>query len=117
MMRTLGWWFGLVAVAVTAGCGDGGGAMLACTLGTGTSKSCFEISTNTSGNVAAAKMDCTNGGGVASDTCPRDGADGACRMTTTSGSVTISETFWYYSGNGATEMKSCVDAGNTWIAP
>jgi hypothetical protein len=111
---------GLLAVTAAAGCGGGsGGAMLACTMTTGTSRTCFEIysSIAAAGGEAAAKMDCVNGGGVASDICPRDGADGGCKMTQSQGGITQSTTFWYYTGNAASEMQGCVSSGGTWIAP
>ena len=116
--RLARWSVLLAIVSISAaGCGGSSGTQFACTVGTGTSKTCFEISTNTTGNVSAAQMDCTNSGGVSSTTCSLDGADGACKMTTTSGSVSITETFWYYAGDAANEMQSCASGGGTWIAP
>jgi hypothetical protein len=104
---------------VAAGCGGSSGGGTACTTGSGTSQSCFEIyaSTATPDSIAQAKMDCTSGGGIASDTCPRAGADGACKMTDAQGGISVSITTWYYAGDAAGEMQSCASGGGTWIAP
>ena len=105
------------------GCGSsssgGGAATTACTTGTGTSKVCFELSTNSAavGGVAAAKSDCTQSGGVVSDTCSHVGADGGCKATVTSGTVSVTTTFWYYTGSASSEMSSCTSGGDTWISP
>jgi hypothetical protein len=108
---------------IGAGCGSGGGGSsggtIACTSGSGTSQTCFEIyaSDTTAAAIAAAKMDCTNGGGVASDMCTHAGADGACKMDDSQTGVTDTVTTWYYAGDAASEMQACTSGGDTWIAP
>jgi hypothetical protein len=104
------------------GCGSssgGGGATTACTVGADTTRTCIETSSNAAvaTGVAQAKTDCTNGGGVASDACSHVGADGGCKMTLTSGSITLSTTIWSYTGSPTSEMDSCTSGGNTWISP
>jgi hypothetical protein len=119
LLRTLA----LFAI-VAAGCGSGdsggsGGGTFACTNVSGTSPTCFEIyaSNATASGIASAKGDCTNGGGVASDICPRAGADGACQMDDSQTGATATVTTWYYAGNAASEMQACLGGGDTWIAP
>ena len=86
----------LAFVALTAaGCGSGdSGGTVACTNVSGTSQTCFEIyaSNTTAAGIASAKTDCTNGGGVASDMCPRAGADGACKSDASQTGVTATVT-------------------------
>jgi hypothetical protein len=116
MKRTVVWWLGMAAI-LGAGCGDSGGTA-ACTQGSGTGKTCIEYSVSgSSGNVDQIKASCTQGGGVASDTCVRTGADGACRMTAGGNGVSVSLTTWYYAANAASEMQSCASGGGTWISP
>ncbi|MEP6655476.1 MAG: hypothetical protein ABJA82_19075 [Myxococcales bacterium] len=92
---------------------------IACTSGSGTSKTCFEIyaSNTTAAGTASAKADCTNRGGVASDMCSHAGADGACKVDASQSGVTASFTTWYYAGNAASEMQACTAGGNNWVAP
>jgi len=119
-MRARSVWSVLFVLISAAGCGGGSsGATVACTSGTGTSQSCFEIyASNAAGSgAAAAKMDCTNSGGVASDMCSHAGADGGCKTDVSQGGVTASLTTWYCSGNAASEMQACTSNGDTWIAP
>jgi hypothetical protein len=113
-----------VFALAAAGCGGGSssGTKFACTNGSGTSQTCFEIfaSSAQAGGVDQAKMDCTNGGGVASDTCSHVGADGACKTDLSGNGVTASLTSWYYSGDATTkadEMSACTGNGDTWISP
>jgi len=119
LVRTLA-----LLVLIAAGCGSengagSGGQTVACTNVSASSPTCFEIyaSNTTPAGIAAARTDCTNGGGVASDTCPRAGADGACEMDDSQTGVTASVTTWYYAGDAATEMQDCLNGGDTWIAP
>jgi len=106
-----------------AGCGSSSsGAKFACTNGSGTSQTCIEITASSAqaGGVDQAKMDCTNGGGVASDTCSHVGADGACKTDLSQNGVTATFTSWYYSGDATTkadEMSACTSNGDTWISP
>ena len=103
-----------------AGCGgENSGGTFACTNVKGTSPICFEIyaSITTAAGIATSKADCTNGGGVASDVCPRAGADGACKMDASQGGGTAWVATWYYAGNAASEMQSCAKRGDTWIGP
>ena len=106
---------------VAAGCGSsgGGGATTACTQGSGAAKTCIETYSSyaVSGGVAQAKTDCTNGGGVASDTCSHAGADGGCKIAESSGGITASFTSWYYAGNASTEMANCSSGGGVWVMP
>jgi len=106
--------FGLL----TPGCGDSGGTT-ACTTGMGNAKVCIETSASMTavGGIDAAKRDCTNAGGVVSDTCSHVGADGGCRTTVAAGNVSLSTTTWYYAGNAAAEMSNCTGGGSTWISP
>jgi hypothetical protein len=116
---------GVLAVALAfAGCGGAGDVSTACTTGTGATRTCFELATNVvaPGGVAQAATDCMNGGGVASTTCPRAGADGGCRMTVVSGAVMESITLWFYAGKAAQEMADCANGNangqtSTWISP
>jgi hypothetical protein len=112
---------GLLALLaiIAAGCGGSSGGTTACTMGSGTSQTCAEIyaSTATAAGLAQYNMDCTNQGGVPSATCPRAGADGACKLANSANGVSVSVTTWYYAGNAANEMQSCTSAGGTWIAP
>jgi hypothetical protein len=102
-----------------AGCGEGG-ATTACTLGTGATRVCLEIWTNTPapGGLPQAQADCTNGGGVASTTCSHVGADGGCRTSLVSGDIMETTTQWFYAGMASSEMASCEKgSGNTWVSP
>jgi hypothetical protein len=102
-----------------AGCGEGG-ATTACTLGTGATRVCLEIWTNTpaSGGLQKAEADCTNDGGVASTTCSHVGADGGCGMSIVSGAIMEKTTQWFYAGMASSEMASCLQgSGNTWVSP
>jgi len=111
---------GALFLAVTGcGSGGGGGGTSACTQGSGTAKTCLETYSSyvVSGGVAQAKADCTNGGGVASDTCAHAGADGGCKLTESSGGITFSFTTWYYTGNASTEMAACSSGAGVWVAP
>ena len=117
MKRTVVWWLGLAAI-LGAGCGDDGGTA-ACTQGSGTSRTCIEYSA--SGAATASfdqiKASCTQGGGVASATCPRMGADGGCRTTASGNGFSVSITTWYYAASTASEMQSCASSSGTWISP
>jgi hypothetical protein len=108
----------LLAVA----CNVHGSTTTACTLGTGPSQTCVEVWTNvsTSQSIATAENDCTNNGGVVSNACSHDGADGGCKTTTTSSGVSISTTVWYYSGVAGTvdtEMSNCAQSRGNWLSP
>ena len=99
-----------------------GSTTTACTLGTGPSQTCLEVWTNvsTSQSITAAENDCTNNGGVLSNACSHDGADGGCKTTKTSSGVSVSTTVWYYSGVAETvdtEMSNCAQSSGTWISP
>jgi hypothetical protein len=99
-----------------------GSTTTACTLGTGPSQTCVEVWTNvsTSQSITTAENDCTNNGGVVSNACSHDGADGGCKTTTTSSGVSVSTTVWSYSGVAdtiATEMSNCSQGGGTWLSP
>jgi len=99
-----------------------GSTTIACTLGTGPSQTCVEVWTNvsTSQTITTAENDCTNNGGVVSNTCSHDGADGGCKTTTTSSGISVSKTVWFYSGVAETvdtEMSDCAQSGGTWLSP
>lgn len=99
-----------------------GSTTTACTLGTGPNQTCVEVWTNvsTSQSITTAEDDCTNNGGVISNACLHDGADGGCKTTTTSSGFSVSTTVWYYSGVAETvntEMSNCAQGGGTWISP
>jgi hypothetical protein len=113
----------LLVVLLAVGC-DGlhGSTTTACTLGAGPSQTCVEVWSNvsTSQIIATAESDCTNKGGVVSNACSRDGADGGCQTTTTSSGISASTTVWYYSGSAETvdtEMSNCAQSGGTWLSP
>lgn len=112
---------GLVVI-IGAGCGggsSGGGGTAACANGAGTSRTCDEIyqSNATAASLARLMADCTGAGGVASDTCSHTSADGGCKVAESNSGISTAVTTWYYAGNGASEMQSCIKAGGTWIAP
>jgi hypothetical protein len=99
-----------------------GSTTTACTVGTGPSQTCVEVWTNvsTSQSITTAENDCTNNGGVVSNACSHDGADGGCKTTTTSSGVSVSTTVWYYSGVPETidmESSNCAQNGGTWLSP
>ena len=113
----------LLVPLLAAGCNVvHGSTTTACTLGTGTSQTCVEVWTNlsTSQSITTAENECSNKGGVISNACSRDGADGGCKKTTTSAGVSVSTTVWYFSGVAETvdaEMSSCTQNGGTWVSP
>jgi len=99
-----------------------GSTTTACTVGTGPTQTCVEVWTNvsTSQSLATAENDCVNNGGIVSNACSHDGADGGCKSTASSSGISTSTTFWYYSGVAATvdtEMSNCAQSGGTWISP
>ena len=99
-----------------------GSTTTACTVGTGTSQTCVEVWTNisTSQTITTAENDCANNGGVVSNACSHDGADGGCKKTTTTAGISVSTTVWYYSGVAdtvGTETSSCAQNGATWVSP
>jgi len=99
-----------------------GSTTTACTVGTGPTQTCVEVWTNvsTSQTITAAENECSNNGGVISNACSRDGADGGCKKTTTSSGVSVSTTAWYYSGVAETvdaAMSTCTQNGGTWLSP
>ncbi len=99
-----------------------GSTTTACTKGTGASQTCVEVTTNvaTSQTLTEAQNECTTNGGVVSNACSHDGADGGCRTTTTSAGISVSTTIWYYSGvadTADTEASSCGQNGGSWLAP
>lgn len=113
---------GALVAPVAVGCDVLHGSTTACTVGSGPSQTCVEVSTNvsTSQSITAAQNDCTNNGGVISNVCPRDGADGGCKTTTTTAGITVSTTVWYYSGVPETadsEAAGCGQNAGTWISP
>ena len=99
-----------------------GSTTTACTVGTGPSQTCVEVWTNvsTSQSLTTAENECMNNGGVVSNACSRDGADGGCKTTKTSSGVSVSTTVWYFSGVAETvdtEMSNCTQNGGTWLSP
>jgi hypothetical protein len=97
----------------SSGCGDNS-TSFACLLGTGTTQLCIETTITPPSGPA----DC--GGGTHVDSCPRAGADGACIHSFSSGSASLSQTIWYYSGTAgetSQEMSDCTNNGGTWIQP
>ena len=99
-----------------------GSTTTACTIGTGPSQTCVEVWTNvsTSQSLTTAENECMNNGGVVSNACSRDGADGGCKTTKTSSGVSVSTTVWYFSGVAETvdtEMSNCTQNGGTWLSP
>jgi len=99
-----------------------GSTTTACTMGAGPSQTCVEVWSNVSTSQAntSAQNDCTNNGGVVSNSCSRDGADGGCKKSSTTSGVEVSTTLWYYSGaddTAAAEASKCAEAGGTLLAP
>jgi hypothetical protein len=99
-----------------------GSTTTACTMGTGPNQTCVEVWANlsTSQTIATAQNDCTNNGGVVSNACSHDGADGGCKKTTTSSGISVSTTVWYYSSVADTvdtETSNCAQNGGTWMSP
>jgi hypothetical protein len=113
----------LLVPLLAAGCNlVHGSTTTACTLGAGPSQTCLEVWTNvsTSQSITTAENDCTNNGGVLSNACSHNGADGGCTKTTTSVGISVSTTAWYYSGVAetvSTEMSNCAQNGGTWVSP
>jgi hypothetical protein len=109
---------GVFVVSITAACADGSsGTTVACTMGSGTSKTCVEYS-GLSGEAIQGQNDaCTSSGGVASSACSHVGADGGCRVKSTAAGASQTVTTWLYGGNGDTEKLACTSNGQTWIAP
>jgi hypothetical protein len=112
----------VVVVAVVAvGCGGGSsGATVACTMGAGTSKTCveYDIPSGASAEAIQGQNDaCVSGGGLASSACSHQGADGACRVTSTAPGASPTVTTWVYAGNTATEMMACTSNGQVWLTP
>jgi hypothetical protein len=113
----------LLAPLLVMGCNAiHGSTTTACTVGTGASHTCVEVETNisTSQTITTAENDCTNNGGVISNACSHDGADGGCKKTTTTDGISVSTTVWYYSGVAdtvSTETSSCAQNGSTWLSP
>jgi hypothetical protein len=113
----------LLVLLLSVGCNVvHGSTTTACTLGAGPSQTCVEVWTNvsTSQSITAAENDCTNNGGVISNACSHDGADGGCKTTSSSSGVSVSTTVWSYSGVAetlATEMSNCTQSGGTWLLP
>jgi hypothetical protein len=113
----------LLASLLIVGCDAiHGSTTTACTIGAGPSQTCVEVWTNvsTSQTVTTAQNDCTNNGGVVSNVCSHDGADGGCKKTTTSAGISVSTTVWYYSGAADavdTETSNCAQNGGAWLSP
>jgi hypothetical protein len=107
-------------LSVGASCGGDSAATAACTMGSGTSKTCVEYSVTgvASGEaIAGQNQACVDAGGVASSACSHAGADGACRVKSTAPGASQTVTTWVYAGNAATEMMACVQDGETWLTP
>ena len=105
-------------VALIAACSKYSDITVACTLGSGSDKTCFEVQIDTTAdNVQAHNDACTNGGGIASSACSHDGADGACRFNASSSGDSQTVTAWVYAGDPSGEKANCISAGHTWITP
>jgi hypothetical protein len=113
----------LLVVLAAVGCDVlHGSTTTACTKGSGSGQTCVEVTANvtTSQTIAEANNECTNNGGIVSNACSHDGADGGCRTTATSSGISVSTTIWYYSGvaeTADTEASSCGQNGGAWISP
>lgn len=110
---------GILIVCATASCGGGGsGATVACTMGSGTAKTCVEYSIPSGASAQAIQGQndaCVAAGGVVSSACSHEGADGACRVTSTAPGASQTVTTWVYAGNAANEMMACTSNGQTWL--
>lgn len=105
-------------VAFAASCGSGSsGSTTACTMGSGTAKTCVEYSGIPSEAIQGQNDACVSSGGVASSACSHVGADGACRVKSTAPGATQTVTTWVYAGNADNERLACTSNGQTWITP
>jgi hypothetical protein len=111
----------IALVSVFAACGGATSeATVACTTGSGSTKTCVEYSipSSTSAEAIQGQNDaCLSAGGVASSACSHVGADGGCRVKSTASGATQTVTTWVYAGNAANEKLACTSNGQTWIAP
>jgi hypothetical protein len=107
--------------AIIAACGDGGSwSTVACTIGSGTAKTCIEYSIPSACSADAIQVQsdaCVGAGGVASTVCSHVGADGGCRVKSTEPDSVQTVTSWLYAGNANNEKMLCTSNGQTWIAP
>jgi hypothetical protein len=109
---------GVLVMALASACDSGGsGNTTACTMGSGTAKTCVEYSGIPSEAIQGQNDACVSSGGVASSACSHVGADGACRVKSTSPGATQTVTTWVYAGNADNERLACTSNGQTWIAP
>jgi hypothetical protein len=104
-------------LSTIASCGGGGTeGTAACTLGSGTDKTCVEIPSNLD-DIQTQNDACVTAGGVASSACAHEGADGACQVNSTTSGDSQTITYWYYAGNTASEKAACLSNGETWLTP
>ena len=109
----------LVAIITACGC-DGSGSTVACTMGSGSAKTCVEYSIPSGASAEAIQGQndtCVSAGGVASSACSHVGADGGCRVKSTVPGAEQTVTTWVYAGNATNEKMACTSNGQTWIAP
>ncbi|MGD0837125.1 MAG: hypothetical protein ABSB49_10840 [Polyangia bacterium] len=112
----------LLALLGAGGCDVLHESTTACTLGSGASQTCVEVSVNVSvaSTITTARSDCTSNGGVVTNACVTAGADGGCKTTSTEAGITVTTTVWFYSGvpaTVATETANCSQNGGTWVTP
>jgi hypothetical protein len=100
----------VAALVVIASCGDGAGsgtyscagAFPGADGGTGSPAVCIEASGGTAQDRANNRQSCAAQGAMfADEPCPRTGALGGCRQTTTVGGNLVLTT-WYYADGGST---------------
>jgi hypothetical protein len=113
------------SAAVGGGFAAGGGSATgalsgtyACDLQVAGTHSCNEYAW--SGGVyttSAWAQGCTGSGGSATSACSRSGAVLGCKVTRTSGAVSVSSTTWYYSGTRSTYETACAASGGTTVSP
>ena len=108
---------GVFLLSTIVSCGGGAAeGSAACTMGSGTDKTCIEIPSNVD-DIQTQNDACTTAGGVASSACSHEGADGACQIKSTASGESQTITYWYYAGNAASEKAACLSHGETWLTP
>lgn len=116
-----------LALVACGGDDDGTGGTssaqkFACDWGASTQQHyCYEWAWNGPANAADSfKGICTQNGATDVASCTATGKVGGCKYTTTSGSITVSWTGWYYFGTAAELMQACMSSGSvtaTWVNP
>lgn len=114
----------LCLVVGAVGCGDdssnggGGSGTFSCDTMTGGSHGCTDYSwTGGVYPTSAWSSACTGAGGTSGTGCVKTGAVGGCKLTSTSGAISVFTTTWFYTGAAADVMTACTSSGGTFVAP